>query len=465
MSVLSCRNLNLLTVLSAACILAACATTNTDSQDAALAETGSPTQVEPEQTEVIEPQEDQAETLRIETQTEFEPTPLPLEAELASESVGDEALQTEVVEEMIVFPEQSYEIEEPLEFESDSNAEIDRLRDELAASEAELERSRTREEEAERSRALEAELERSRALEAELEQSIALEAEAEHSRALEAERVRSRELEAELERSRAQEAEAERNRALEAELELSRAQEAEAQRERALEAELERSRAQQAEAERNRALEAELERSRAQEEEAERERALEAELERSRAREAEAEAEFERSLNDEPDSAFDSELSSSTFADSDEMDTASDEQDSGVPEYTAMAQASEDPESDTAGSRSYPPGKPVEYSIYFDYNQASLELEFETTLTKHAEYLKANPELRLEVQGNCDERGSREFNIALGSRRALTVKRALELLGIDGQRIEIVSFGSEKPVAFGHDEESWRLNRRADIVY
>jgi peptidoglycan-associated lipoprotein len=277
--------------------------------------------------------------------------------------------------------------------------------------------------------------------------------------------VRSRELEAELERSRAQEAEAERNRALEAELELSRAQEAEAQRERALEAELERSRAQEAEAERNRALEAELERSRAQEEEAERERALAAELERSRAREAEAEAEFERSLNDEPDSAFDSELSSSTFADSDEMDTASDEQDSGVPEYTAMAQASEDPASDTAGSRSYPPGKPVEYSIYFDYNQASLELEFETTLTKHAEYLKANPELRVEVQGNCDERGSREFNIALGSRRALTVKRALELLGIDGHRIEIVSFGSEKPVAFGHDEESWRLNRRADIVY
>jgi len=445
MSVLSCRNLNLLTVLSAACILAACATTNTDSQDAASAETGSPTQVEPEQTEVIKPQEDQAETLRIETQKEFESTPMPLEAELASESVGDEAVQTEAVDEMVVFPEQSYEIVEPLEFESDSNAEIDRLRDELAVSEAELERSRAREEEAERSRALEAELERSRALEAELEQSLALEADAEHKRALEAERVRSRELEAELERSRAQEAEAERNRALEAELELSRAQEAEAERERA--------------------LAAELERSRAQEEEAERERALVAELERSRAREAEAEAEFERSLNDEPDSAFDSELSSSTFADSDEMDTASDEQDSGVPEYTAMAQASEDPESDTAGSTSYPPGKPVEYSIYFDYNQASLELEFETTLTKHAEYLKANPELRVEVQGNCDERGSREFNIALGSRRALTVKRALELLGIDGHRIEIVSFGSEKPVAFGHDEESWRLNRRADIVY
>jgi peptidoglycan-associated lipoprotein len=387
MSVLFCRNLNLLTVLSAACILAACTTTNTDSQDAASAETGSPTQVESERTEVIEP------------------TPTPLEAELAFESVGEEAVQTEVVEEMAVFPEQSYEIEEPLEFESDSDAEIDRLRDELAASEVELERSRAREADAERSRALEAELERSRALEAELERSLALDADAEYSRALEAERVRSRELEAELERSRAQEAEAERIRA------------------------------------------------------------LEAELERSRAREAEAEAEFERSLTGGPDTEFDSELSSSTFADSDEMETASDEQDSGVPDYTAMAQASEDPESDAAGSTSYPPGKPVEYSIYFGYNQASLELEFETTLMKHAEYLKANPELRVEVQGNCDERGSREFNIALGSRRALTVQRALELLGIDGERIETVSFGSEKPVAFGHDEESWRLNRRADLVY
>lgn len=399
MSVLSCRNLNLLAVLSAACILAACATTSTDSQD------GASSQVEPERTEVIEPQEDQAETLQIETQSEVEPAPTPLEAELASESFGEEAVQTEAVEEMAVFPEQSYEIEEPLVLESDSDAQIDRLREELAASEAELQRSRAREEEAERSRALEAELERSRAIEAELERSLALEADAQYSRALEAEQVRSRELEAELERSRAQAAEAERNRT------------------------------------------------------------LEAELQRSRAREAEAEAEFERSLSGGPDTEFDSELSGSTFADGDEMETAADEQDSGVPDYTAMAQASEDPESDAAGSKSYPPGKPVEYSIYFGYNQSALELEFETTLMQHAEYLKANPELKVEVQGNCDERGSREFNIALGSRRALTVKRALELLGIDGGRIDVVSFGSEKPVAFGHDEASWRLNRRADIVY
>ena len=427
MSVLSCRNLNLLTVLTAACILAACATTNTDSQDAVSPEAESPAQVEPEpepeSVEMVDAEIDEAETLQFETQSQVSPTPTPLEDDFATEDYSAESAPTEVVEEMAVFPDQSYEIEEPLEFESDSDAEIDRLRDELAASEAELERSQAREADAERSRALEAELERSRALEAELESSLALEADAEHSRALEAERVRSRELEAELERSRAQEAEAERNRALEAELEHSRAQEAEA--------------------ERNRALEAELERSRARE----------------------AEAEFERSLASQQDTEFDSEMSGSTFADSEEMETASDEQDSGVPDYTAMAQATEDPESGDVGTTSYPPGKPYEYSIYFGYNQASLELEFETTLMKHAEYLKANPELRVEVQGNCDERGSREFNIALGARRALTVKRAFELLGIDGERIETVSFGAEKPVAFGHDEESWRLNRRVDIVY
>jgi peptidoglycan-associated lipoprotein len=427
MSELSCRKLNLLTVLSAACMLAACATTNTGSEDGTASQTETTAQVEPETepVEAIETQEAEAQTLQIEPQTQFDSTPTPLEAEVASESVSDDAVQDEVVEEPAVFPEQSYGIEEPLEFESDSDsdsdAEIDRLREELAASEAELERSKAREAEAERSRALEAELERSRALEAELERSLAIEADAEHSRALEAEQVRSRELEAELERSRAQ----------------------------------------QAEAERNRALEAELERSRAQEAEAERNRALEAERERSRARQAEADAEYERSLGTGSDTEFGSELS-----DSDEMDTASDEQYSGMPDPVAIAQASDDDfEADAAEARSYPPGKPVEYSIYFAFNEASLDIAVEAVLMKHAEYLKANPELNVEIQGNCDERGSREYNIALGSRRALTVKRALELLGVDGQRIETVSFGAEKPIAFGHDEASWRLNRRADIVY
>jgi peptidoglycan-associated lipoprotein len=111
------------------------------------------------------------------------------------------------------------------------------------------------------------------------------------------------------------------------------------------------------------------------------------------------------------------------------------------------------------------PGKPSESSIYFGYDQATLEQQYETVLIAHARFMISNPQLTAEIQGNCDERGSREYNIALGQQRALSVKRALELLGVEGHRIETVSFGAEKPVAFGHDEDSWRLNRRADIVY
>ena len=111
------------------------------------------------------------------------------------------------------------------------------------------------------------------------------------------------------------------------------------------------------------------------------------------------------------------------------------------------------------------PGKPAEFSIYFGYDQAGFENRFEPVVIAHAEFMKANPDVRAEIQGNCDERGSREYNIALGQRRADGVKRALELLGVEGHRIDTVSFGSEKPIAFGRDEESWRLNRRADIVY
>ena len=71
----------------------------------------------------------------------------------------------------------------------------------------------------------------------------------------------------------------------------------------------------------------------------------------------------------------------------------------------------------------------------------------------------------MEIQGNCDERGSRDYDIGLGNRRALAVKAALEILGVAGGRITITSFGAEKPVAMGHDESSWQQNSRADFAY
>lgn len=110
-------------------------------------------------------------------------------------------------------------------------------------------------------------------------------------------------------------------------------------------------------------------------------------------------------------------------------------------------------------------GQPLQRSIYFKYDDSTIGDEFDSVLIAHAAFLKANPDYKAEVQGNCDDRGSREYNLALGARRAEAVKRGLELAGADGSKIKTVSFGSEKPVASGQDEESYKKNRRADILY
>ncbi len=107
----------------------------------------------------------------------------------------------------------------------------------------------------------------------------------------------------------------------------------------------------------------------------------------------------------------------------------------------------------------------LERSVYFDYNQAAVPDKYDSMLVANAAYLKAHPDVKAEVQGNCDERGSREYNLALGARRAQAVKRALELAGANGGNISAISYGAEKPVALGKDEASYSKNRRADIVY
>ena len=107
----------------------------------------------------------------------------------------------------------------------------------------------------------------------------------------------------------------------------------------------------------------------------------------------------------------------------------------------------------------------AERSVYFGYDQSTVPEKFDDMLLANAAWLKAHPNVKAEVQGNCDERGSREYNLALGARRAMAVKRALELAGAEGGRIAAISYGSEKPVATGKDEDSYSKNRRADIVY
>jgi peptidoglycan-associated lipoprotein len=119
---------------------------------------------------------------------------------------------------------------------------------------------------------------------------------------------------------------------------------------------------------------------------------------------------------------------------------------------------------DSTGSDSATP-QTAERSVYFDYNRSLVPEKYDSMLMANAAYLDAHPNFKVEVQGNCDERGSREYNLALGARRARSVKRALELAGVDGSRIGVISYGSEKPVATGRDEESYGLNRRVDISY
>ncbi|HEV8259160.1 MAG TPA: peptidoglycan-associated lipoprotein Pal [Burkholderiales bacterium] len=104
-------------------------------------------------------------------------------------------------------------------------------------------------------------------------------------------------------------------------------------------------------------------------------------------------------------------------------------------------------------------------SIYYQYDHYNIQEEYVPVVEAHAKLLMAHTDLRIAVQGNCDDRGSREYNLALGQRRADSVKRAMVLLGVNDKQIETVSFGAEKPVAFGQDEESWAKNRRSDIVY
>ena len=103
--------------------------------------------------------------------------------------------------------------------------------------------------------------------------------------------------------------------------------------------------------------------------------------------------------------------------------------------------------------------------IYFDYDSYIIRPEFQGAIEAHAKYLAANKSRRLAVEGNTDERGGREYNLALGQKRAEAVRRGLGLLGITDAQVEAVSFGKEKPVATGSDEASLAKNRRAELNY
>lgn len=108
---------------------------------------------------------------------------------------------------------------------------------------------------------------------------------------------------------------------------------------------------------------------------------------------------------------------------------------------------------------------PIKRSVFFDFDKSDIKPEYQSLVEDHAKYLSANPSAKATIQGNCDERGGSEYNLALGQRRADAERKALELLGVPAGQLEAVSFGKEKPRSHGHNEAAWADNRRADIVY
>ena len=104
-------------------------------------------------------------------------------------------------------------------------------------------------------------------------------------------------------------------------------------------------------------------------------------------------------------------------------------------------------------------------SVYFDFDSFVVKDEYKPLVEAHARYLQSHANARMTIQGNTDERGSREYNIALGQKRADAVKRMMTLLGAQDRQIETTSFGEERPKNPGHDETAWAENRRDDIVY
>jgi peptidoglycan-associated lipoprotein len=128
---------------------------------------------------------------------------------------------------------------------------------------------------------------------------------------------------------------------------------------------------------------------------------------------------------------------------------------------------------DTTTGRSLEPGganalrgdRPdLKRSVYYEFDRYDVKPEYHALVQTHARWLVANPQARLTIEGNTDERGSREYNVALGQRRAESVTRMLVTMGAKPEQIEAVSFGKEKPRATGHDETAFAENRRSDFA-
>jgi peptidoglycan-associated lipoprotein len=116
------------------------------------------------------------------------------------------------------------------------------------------------------------------------------------------------------------------------------------------------------------------------------------------------------------------------------------------------------------GSGAQVSGMPSERLVYFDYNRSDIRADARAVLEAHAAFLAAHP-TNIRLEGHADERGSREYNLALGERRAESVKRTLVIMGVTESLMNTLSYGKERPIDPGHDESAWQRNRRVEIIY
>jgi peptidoglycan-associated lipoprotein len=134
-------------------------------------------------------------------------------------------------------------------------------------------------------------------------------------------------------------------------------------------------------------------------------------------------------------------------------------------ESPATAEAAPQTQTSSADPLNDPASALSKRSIHFPFDMDVVQESDKATIKAHGAYLASHPERKIRVEGNTDERGSSEYNLALGQRRANNTKKALVLAGAKANQVEAISYGEEKPLAAGHDETAWAQNRRADINY
>jgi peptidoglycan-associated lipoprotein len=132
---------------------------------------------------------------------------------------------------------------------------------------------------------------------------------------------------------------------------------------------------------------------------------------------------------------------------------------------TAAAPQTETSTAATASSAQAQADQLAKESVYFDFDKSNIKPEFEDTVKKQADFLMANKNDTVTLEGNCDERGSTEYNLALGERRAFSVERALKTLGVPADQMKTISYGESRPRLTCHEEKCWKENRRVDFMH